>query len=382
MNGIFASYSDQLNDLLQRICHNLQLSSAQHAEAKKCYTGVADWLAAPGSPFEAVDSQIYPQGSLQIGTTVRPNGRQEFDLDIVCQVDEPVTVQPVELLDGLEKRLRANGNYSPLVERKNRCIRLQYAKQFHMDILPCVTDPVQGNGCVLAPDCKTGGWSPSNPKGFAAWFEGKAWTPQLTAMNEAVMAKVEVEPMPDAEPVGIKPPLKLAVQLLKRNRDIYFEKKPERAPISVVLTTLAGELYDGSLDTATTLDNLVTAALGKAATSGGMPFKVENPTNKKENFAERWEEDPSLFHDFQTWARDFQRTWAQIRTAKSLPETLALLKQAFGEPAETAFTEQAEVVRKAQGRGALGTVLGGGLEIASQTVHPSPRHSFHLDRTK
>ena len=34
------------------------------------------------------DIEIYPQGSLSISTTVKPLSKQEYDLDLVCEINQ------------------------------------------------------------------------------------------------------------------------------------------------------------------------------------------------------------------------------------------------------------------------------------------------------
>ena len=56
--------------------------------------------------------------------------------------------------------------------------------------------------------------------------------------------RADIKPLPSDDNIE-KPPLKRAVQLIKRYRDVYFEENADSAPISIVLTTLAGQIYKG-----------------------------------------------------------------------------------------------------------------------------------------
>ena len=47
--------------------------------------------------------------------------------------------------------------------------------------------------------------------------------------------KLEIEDVPTYR---VKTPLQMAIQLLKRHRDIYFQNNNENAPISIIITTL------------------------------------------------------------------------------------------------------------------------------------------------
>ena len=57
----------------------------------------------------------------------------------------------------------------------------------------------------------------------------------------AKSARAEIRPLPDQTP--IKGYLRRTVQLVKRHRSIHFEKQPDLAPISIILTTLAMRAY-------------------------------------------------------------------------------------------------------------------------------------------
>ncbi len=234
--------STQLDDLLDRISRKLQLSATEYARVEQTYRAVTDWLRSKDSPIAKFLPEIYAQGSFKIRTTLKPRGRDEFDLDFVCelQVDPASFPDPIVLLDMIEERLRASAVYKDKVTRKNRCIRLSLDK-FHLDILPACPKPstgLYGEYAVVVPDCDADDWKPSNPKGYAQWFD--------VMTREAVVRFMKsVEPLPEQESSDELSTLCLGVQLLKRNRDIVFEHKPEPAPISIVLTTLAAQNYHG-----------------------------------------------------------------------------------------------------------------------------------------
>lgn len=164
------SFNFQLDDLLERICVKLQITPTQHELAEERYNAIGSWLEVPGTPLAAAKPIIYSQGSLRIGTTVRPLAHEEYDLDLVCQlqIDLQRVKNPVVLLDAVEQRLKQHDTYKNMLERKNRCIRVKYANEFHLDILPACPDLTSGNGCVMVPDREAKEWKASNPKGYAA----------------------------------------------------------------------------------------------------------------------------------------------------------------------------------------------------------------------
>src|SRR5947208_71581 len=108
------SFDSQLDDLLDRICAALELSHTQHKTAEERYSAIGVWLSAPGSALARFRPEIYPQGSLRIGTTVKPFARLEYDLDLVCELvglDWRKLRNPIAVLDAVEGRLREHETY-------------------------------------------------------------------------------------------------------------------------------------------------------------------------------------------------------------------------------------------------------------------------------
>jgi hypothetical protein len=170
------SYNSQLDALLEEICIALQLTDTQYDEAKSRYGAVGRWLSEPGSLLAGFKPDIYPQGSVRLGTTVKPRHQEEHDVDLICQMELPPHLyrQPVAILDLVEARLSESGHYKGKTERFKRCVRISYANEFHLDITPARNDPDRPDTCILVPDRKIREWKPSNPLGYAEWFEFQA----------------------------------------------------------------------------------------------------------------------------------------------------------------------------------------------------------------
>src|SRR3984893_14811491 len=238
--------ASQLDDLLRLVCEDLQLPSSRYDDAVNRYQAVCNWLEAEGSVVAIFNPTLYPQGSMKIGTTVKPFGRDEYDLDFVCEFRFAVNKlqSPLQLLKLLESRLREHEVYRSILEIKNRCVRLNYANEFHLDILPACPDPTVGGSCLFIPDRKSQAWKHSNPRGYADWFESRCEL-ALKALIESRRLMAKAEPIPAQEATEEKAILKRVVQLLKRWRDVRYQREPKLAPISMVLTTMAAQAYGG-----------------------------------------------------------------------------------------------------------------------------------------
>lgn len=336
MSAIVASANPTVDGLVEAITVKLRLTEAQERLALERAAGVTDWLRAWDSPLARYFPEIFPQGSMRHSTTVRPKNQVEYDLDLVCLLHVPAgdPISPDELYELVYARLAAHPAYSKILERKNRCVRLSYAGDFHLDILPARPDFRRGGTCLLVPDRALACWKPSNPSGFAEWFDLQA------TQGSRVVARYAGTFMTTTLRTHLLATLRRVVQLMKRRRDIVFDGDQYCAR-SVVLTTLAAADYDGeTLCTdaiVSTLNAIIVAFDGLVD-----PPPVPNPTNRAENFADKWTR--ATFADFMAFIHQFRSEMEDLLALHDLEEVHAKLKEMFGEAIAT------EVVREAAQR--------------------------------
>jgi len=369
---MFTTMTEQLDDILDLTCGELQLPPSWHDAAEEHYHAICAWLEALGSELRLFRPIMYPQGSFRIGTTVRPIGRDEYDLDLVCELALDYRQnEPRVILELVERRLRENGTYRPMVKRLKRCIRLTYAEQFHLDVLPACPEIPPAGTRLRVPDRELRLWMPSNPKGYALWFETRSGL-YLAALKRMA------EPVPEQQTAMEKTPLQRAVQLLKRWRDITYRNDADRAPRSIVLTTLAGQVYAGELSTSAALTAMIEGILRLTA-SRIEPLDVRNPTNGEELLSEKWREDPADYRLFVQNLRVFKQQWDEALTTSG-PALAAILEELFGDETRRAFKRQAERVNAARSSGTLRTAIGSGLLTtgASRSIQVRP-NTFYGD---
>lgn len=369
-----------LDDLLQRVGEKLQISKTQRELAEDRYHAVGSWLYKDEDLFDGAEINIYPQGSLSISTTVKPLFKQEYDLDLVCEINESHEGRdPIELLDKIEQRLKDNEIYKGKVERKNRCIRLNYANEFHMDILPAHPVNLPPDTCVKVPDRKAEDWKDSNPKGYSSWFKDRS-----NQFEKALFeARAEIEPLPQDESVDRKAPLKRAVQLIKRYRDIYFEEEIDLAPISIVLTTLAAHEYKGQVSVNGTITHVLNQ-LSELISNSDKRIVVLNPSNEKEDLSERWDGNPNLYRAFVKFINDFKVNWQELNELQGLNEIADKLKEMFGENVTNqVLKEQAAHLEKSRSNKGL-AVISSGILITAATTEKAvamERNTFYGEET-
>ena len=343
-------YNVHLSYILEIICNKLQISSTQYNSAEGKYTAVGEWLRAPESPLRDLKPTIFSQGSFRMGTTVKPISDGEYDVDLVCHLQKnDITMHPMVLLDTVFQRIKANGIYGPISEKKNRCVCINYNGDFHLDILPAITDPSGNLNNLLVPDRNTQSWKASNPKGYAEWFENAAM------VGIELLEKARIEPLPRYEKLSDKLPLQQTVQLLKRWRDVVFiADKEDAAPPSIVLTTLAGNNYTKELLVVEALTKVVDG-ISKQIDATSTPLVVYNPSNYKEILSEKWHEKTVRYSNFVKLFQELREQWGRVLAAKSIPDITAQLERLFGEKVvKASIKEYSQVFSNMRESGRLG----------------------------
>lgn len=323
---ISKSTSVELDLLLHEVGKALQLTDSQHANAEEKYNAVGRWLSQPNSSLACYRPEIYPQGSMLLQTTVKPLLRDEYDLDLVCLLNlDYLSVDPMAIYDAVAKRLRAHDIYRKKLELLKRCLRLGYAGEFHLDILPACPDTSRGGTCIWVPDRELKLWTASNPKGYAAWFNDRASTFQIGP------GRRDIQPVPGNEGVTETAPLKLAVQLIKRHRDIRFDSN-EEGPRSIVLATLAAHHYQGQELVSDSISSILDKIVAQIENTPTI-LQVPNPTNSAENFGDAWTwHSYKLFVDF---IYRFRKQFRQLVQCEGLDNSGFYLNELFGEEVST-----------------------------------------------
>jgi len=317
MIDIFKDYILQREELLARIAQELQLDNTRLERMESAYNSVANVLKKDPDFFDGLEIEIYAQGSKRIGTTVKPINDQDFDLDTVLHIYDPYHLHsPEEIYNALVKALEKDSYYSSIMEKKKRCVRLNYKSDFHMDILPACMPNLFEKEIIKIPEKVLRSWSTGNPKGFAKWFTSiseSAEKPLLKSFSNLVLeAKIETEELP--EELYFKTPLQRSVQLLKRYRDVYFQNR-DYPVSSIVITTLLAHFYRSENSIFETIDNIMSKIKDNYNRSliGGYKFKILNPVNNEEDFTDFWTDEH--YKSFYSFITDFHTRWTKLKSS-------------------------------------------------------------------
>jgi hypothetical protein len=364
--------------IIDRLIAELELTPTQYGDATKSYEAVAAVLQKINPQLSP---RIFPQGSMRLGTTVRPIQEDRFDLDIVCWLAVSGKHHtPDQVFNVVWDALGQNEVYRQMRSKMKRCIRLEYApeRKFYLDVTPAVPDWAQTDS-LYVPDREHKKWCSSHPIGFCdEWFKKAAdvlptirrpLLKRADLSESVVMANAAyVEPMPEFGEFD-KTPLQRIVQMLKRDRDEYFQDDAAHRPSSILLTTITTQSYS-SLVSQPVGDLLefvvkVVEKLPEFILAAGVPgsrkFYVMNPVNAQENFAENWSEEH--YKRFRAWHGREAAALQKLQQSKGRGADVMLksLSENFGSE---------RVIRAARSLGADTSALheSGQLRVAGGTV--------------
>lgn len=323
-----------LVDLLSLTAEHLDVPPEVYEDAELKYLTVGSHLEAEDGHLAPYRPKIYVQGSFRLGTVVRPlSGEDEFDIDLVCRlhIEKEATTQE-ELKRQLGTRLQAHQDLAPRLKESRRCWTLEYpaaagAPGFHMDVLPAIPNAETAPHGLLLTDTKLTRWQKSNPVEYAEWFKERmkvTWNLRKSALAE--QWRSDVEAVPDFH---VKTPLQRCVQILKRHRDIAFQGREDDKPVSIIITTLAAHAYNNEADVPAAMQGIV-ARMADFITYESGRYRVMNPVDGGENFADKWHEYPDRRQAFMAWLETVRADFDYMTKAASLNEAVERLDRAIG----------------------------------------------------
>ena len=301
---------------------------------------MAAWIAGSDDPLLA-SPQVYLHGSSGLGTTIRPIGRMEFDIDLICLLlGVGRTTSPAAVKAAVGRRLREHSRYAQMLEEKKRCWRLNYAGEFHLDLSPTIANILCPNDGELVPDKALWSWHPTNPRGYRRLFEKRAaLIPRIVKCSAEAQNRADAEPFPAT--LTLPNVLNRIVQILKRHRDVHFlQVQEDVAPISIIITTLAmrayeavvlREIYEDELDVLIATTRAMLLFIERPVINGRPAYAVWNETTQGENFADRWNREPERPQAFFAWHAKALEDLEALRDASGLDRVRSRMEASFGQ---------------------------------------------------
>lgn len=377
-----------LGSLLGHLADELDVPAEVDAQLTAAYRQLATWIRDDHDARFRASSEIYPQGSRRLGVMVQPiKVADDHDVDLVYRrniLRESITQAELKRALGEQLRdfvtyLERTGAEVPILSEGSRCWTLRYpSRRFHMDILPALPNDEPNrprDTSILITDKDLRQWQPSDPQGYAAWFSSRMVRAR-DAMR-ALMAKADGVHIQDIPSDTVKTPLQRMVQILKRHRDQRFEGDRKHKPASILITTLAARSYVDGVDLSDALRGFRRDARSFIVVRNGVEWIV-NPTNDRENFADRWITHPDRRTKFFEWLDGLEHDMDGLvrQDGLGLHRVAEALRKSFGaDVTDRAMKRAGNEVLALRQQGALRSSAGTGALSRSRGTPVRP-HTF------
>ena len=241
------------------------------------------------------------QGSYALGTLIKPvDDNDEYDADIQIVMNPNRSWKPKDYANEVYKTLKNNQIYADKLRPKTRCTTVDYAGDFHLDVVPRVT--IQGKHCVC--NSVDNRFEETDGTGYRDWFNEKN---RVTGGN-----------------------LKRVVRLLKYMRD----HKNNYTAKSILLTTLAGNTIkssdEGTEAVSTVADTLVTvlARMDEYLQQHLRMPEIRNPVLLGETFNRHW--DQAKYTNFRNRVHSHALNAKKARAESSSEQAIKVWQNLFG----------------------------------------------------
>jgi hypothetical protein len=401
--------TDVRDILLADVAIKLQLSPTQYKLAVRRVETLAEWLDRVDSPLRGKVTLIYAQGSMAINATIAArNTREDFDIDAIAQMILAPGTTAQQALDLLFLAIRGEkgSRYYDVTTRNTRCVTVDY-QGMHVDFTPAELLPHREPRASHifhhrpeTPDLP-GMRIVANPFGFAEWFI--AVTPRASRFEEffekrsreadrLLVRAAETEDVPEQIPAYLKPPAVVALQLMKRFRNIQYAAREGRCPPSVMIACRVGTAGSGTGRPFAELCFQARSLLkffGEHQATGRLA-QVINPTCPEDVFTDRWPGNLKTQVVFVDDLKFLVAQLARLENGADLETIQEVFARLFGEDVSRSVIEEfADRTGESIATGGLHTHRGAGrVDLAKSRViaaspavitssRAAPSHTFY-----
>ncbi len=345
----------KLNDNFNQFVKNISLNPTREERIISAVKSLKEFFES-NEDIKSIYYEAFLQGSAAISTAIKPIEGEEFDADVVLVLDLNDEFgglrDPEEVLKFIKEILKNNSFYKDKIKIKNRCLRINYAGDFHLDVVPTHSSG-DSNGILQIP-CKADNeenWQYTNPKGFIKWCNET----ELNSNNK----------------------FSRITKMLKHWRNIKFGK--DSAPKSILLTTIIGQNIEGSFSSdAESLLYTMENINGYLNNQIFVPF-IANPSLDSEDLARGWSSD-----NFELFKKRFSCALEKASLAfkeEDKDKSISLWQDLFGDKFPSLTEENGKKMAEAiKSNTIFVTSLGTLTDDSKHTITTSIRpHRFYGD---
>ena len=305
--------------------HRVNLSDKRIEQLDARVSAVSKFLSTGNDVIAENFVELIPQGSYAQRTIINPvAANDEFDADVLLEMKEVSGWEPEHYVQELYTAFKSNATYKGMVARRTRCVVVDYANEFHIDVVPYV----ERHSDHYITNKKTNQFELTNPEGFTFWMD------EQNRISSGRLVKV--------------------IRLAKYLRDF----KNNFSVKSVILTILLGErVSDAALwsdpdhykDIPSTLLNLFEDLDSFLQDHELMP-SIDDPSCPTENFNHRWDE--SEYANFRKWIHIYAAWIRDAYDETDRDESYRKWRRLFGDE----FGTHGEVTKSSEAHLALSSV--------------------------
>jgi hypothetical protein len=200
----------------------IKLDSARIARVTAAIQRLQEFCKKDDELKLAMAGDIFLQGSVASQTVIRPLAGEEFDVDAVYPFHLnafPHDTAPRVILEWFLSRLKQSDFYKKNLIPRDRCARIDYAGDFHVDVIPA-TGTLDYHRPYAVPARDRRSSITNDPVGYTSWIE------EIDRRASGI----------NADGVGR---FVRCCRMMKRWRDTNFSTT--NAPSSIVLVTMLGK---------------------------------------------------------------------------------------------------------------------------------------------
>ncbi|MCC4907751.1 cyclic GMP-AMP synthase DncV-like nucleotidyltransferase [Microbacterium sp. cx-59] len=286
------------------LVNKVNLGDGRIKQLDERVNAITNFVQTGEDAFAANFIDILPQGSYAHRTIINPvRANDEFDADLLLEMNEIEDWEAEDYVQELYTVFRNSSTYRDMVSRHDRCIRIDYANEFHIDLVPYM----ERHDAHYITNRAENQFELSNPEGYNEWLVGQ------NKLASGRLVKV--------------------IRLMKYLRDFKDTFSCKSVILSILLGNSVSEAAawgDDSLytDVPTALKNIVGALDDYLQNNELMP-SIDDPSEPTENYNHRWDQDE--YANFRTKIHVYRGWIDEAYDEEDADESKVKWRRLFGE---------------------------------------------------